>query len=56
MRYDLDDYARDDFFRAYTTDLSLLLAMKDFWSRADFDKDDRLRAEMLKLEKELEKF
>lgn len=33
-----------------------LLAMKDFWSRADFDKDDRLRAEMLKLEKELEKF
>ena len=28
--YDLDDYARDDFFRAYTTDLSLLLAMKDF--------------------------
>lgn len=33
-----------------------LLAMKDYWSRADFDKDDRLRAEMLKLEKELEKF
>lgn len=33
-----------------------LLAMKDFWSRADFDKDDRLRAEMLKLEKELKKF
>lgn len=32
-----------------------LLAMKDFWSRADFDKDDRLKAEMLKLEKELEK-
>ena len=30
MRYDLDDYARDDFFRAYTTDLSLLIAMKDF--------------------------
>ena len=30
VRYDLDDYARDDFFRAYTTDLSLLLAMKDF--------------------------
>jgi len=29
-RYDLDDYVRDDFFRAYTTDLSLLLAMKDF--------------------------
>ena len=27
--YDLDDYARDDFFRAYTTDLSLLIAMKD---------------------------
>lgn len=30
VRYDLDDYARDDFFRAYPTDLSLLLAMKDF--------------------------
>lgn len=30
VRYDLDDYARDDFFRAYTTDLSLLVAMKDF--------------------------
>ncbi len=29
IRYDLDDYARDDFFRAYTTDMSLLLAMKD---------------------------
>lgn len=29
IRYDLDDYARDDFFRAYTTDLSLLIAMKD---------------------------
>ncbi|MCR5801583.1 MAG: AAA family ATPase [Lachnospiraceae bacterium] len=28
-RYDLEDYARDDFFRAYTTDLSLLIAMKD---------------------------
>lgn len=28
--FDLDDYARDDFFRAYTTDLSLLMAMKDF--------------------------
>lgn len=28
--YDLDDYARDDFFRAYTTDLSLLITMKDF--------------------------
>ena len=24
------NYARDDFFRAYTTDLSLLMAMKDF--------------------------
>lgn len=31
MRYDLADYARDDFFRAYTTDLSLLVAMKDFF-------------------------
>lgn len=30
MCYDLDDYGRDDFFRAYTTDLSLLIAMKDF--------------------------
>lgn len=30
IRYDLDDYARDDTFRAYTTDLSLLTAMRDF--------------------------
>lgn len=30
LKYDLDDYSRDDFFRAYTTDLSLLVAMKDF--------------------------
>lgn len=30
IRYDLNDYAREDFFRAYTTDLSLLVAMKDF--------------------------
>lgn len=30
IRYDLDDYSRDDFFRVYTTDLSLLMAMKDF--------------------------
>ena len=30
VRFDLDDYARDDFFRVYTTDLSLLMAMKDF--------------------------
>ena len=30
IRYDLDDYARDDFFRSYTTDLSLLISMKDF--------------------------
>lgn len=30
MRYDLDDYSRDDFFRTYTTDLSLLVSMKDF--------------------------
>ncbi len=30
VKYDLDDYARDDFFRAYTTDLSLLVSMKDF--------------------------
>ena len=30
IRFDLGDYARDDFFRAYPTDLSLLMAMKDF--------------------------
>lgn len=30
MRLDLSDYAEDSFFRAYTTDLSLLMAMKDF--------------------------
>lgn len=30
IRFELEDYARDDFFRAYTTDLSLLMAMKDF--------------------------
>lgn len=30
LKFDLDDYARKDFFRAYTTDLSLLIAMKDF--------------------------
>lgn len=30
VKYDLDDYARNDFFRAYTTDLSLLVSMKDF--------------------------
>ena len=30
LTYDLTDYARDDFFRAYTTDLSLLIAMRDF--------------------------
>lgn len=30
IRFDLDDYAREDFFRAYATDLSLLMAMKDF--------------------------
>lgn len=30
VRFDLDDYSREDFFRAYTTDLSLLIAMKDF--------------------------
>ena len=28
--YDLDDYARDNFFRAYSHDLSLLIPMKDF--------------------------
>ena len=30
IRFDLADYSREDFFRAYTTDLSLLMAMKDF--------------------------
>jgi predicted AAA+ superfamily ATPase len=30
VKYDLEDYAREDFFRAYTTDLSLLIAMRDF--------------------------
>lgn len=30
IKFDLNDYARDDFFRAYTTDLSLLMSMKDF--------------------------
>lgn len=30
VRLDLSDYAEDTFFRAYTTDLSLLMAMKDF--------------------------
>ena len=31
IRYELDDYSREDFFRAYTTDLSLLISMKDFY-------------------------
>ena len=30
VRFDLEDYSREDFFRAYTTDLTLLMAMKDF--------------------------
>ena len=30
MEYDLNDYARNDFFRLYVTDLSLLMAMRDF--------------------------
>ncbi len=30
IKYDLEDYAKEDFFRAYTADLSLLTAMKDF--------------------------
>ena len=30
IRYDLEDYARDDFFRVYTSDLSLIIPMKDF--------------------------
>ena len=30
VQYELSDHIREDFFRAYTTDLSLLLAMMDF--------------------------
>ena len=30
IKYDLSDYAKDDFFRAYTTDLSLLISMRDY--------------------------
>lgn len=30
IRYDLNDYAREDFFRAYTSDMSLLMPMKDY--------------------------
>lgn len=30
VRFELEDYAEDTFFRAYTADLSLLMAMKDF--------------------------
>lgn len=30
IRYELSDYAREDFFRLYTTDLSPLIAMKEF--------------------------
>ena len=30
VEYDLSDHARNDFFRAYATDLSLLIPMKDF--------------------------
>lgn len=30
IRYDLDDYTKNENFRAYTTDLSLLIAMKDY--------------------------
>ncbi len=30
LEYDLEDYSRDNFFRAYTTDLSLLISMKDY--------------------------
>ncbi|MDD5847963.1 MAG: DUF4143 domain-containing protein [Firmicutes bacterium] len=29
IRYDLEDYAQDDFFLAYPTDLSLLIGMRD---------------------------
>ena len=38
IKYDLDDYSREDFFRAYTTDLSLLLAREiDFLIQKDGD-------------------
>ena len=30
VRYNLEDYAKNNLFRAYTTDLSLLIAMRDF--------------------------
>lgn len=30
VRYDLEDYARNDIFRVYTGDLSLLIGMKDY--------------------------
>ena len=30
IKYDLNDYAKDDFFRLYTSDTSLLVAMRDF--------------------------
>jgi predicted AAA+ superfamily ATPase len=30
LEYDLEEYSRDNFFRAYTTDLSLLISMKDY--------------------------
>ena len=32
-----------------------LLAMKDFWSRADFAEDDKMEKEIRELEKKLEK-
>ena len=31
IRYDLNDYADEKLFRAYTSDMSLLIAMKDFY-------------------------
>ena len=30
IKYDLEDYTKNEFFRVYTSDLSLLLPMKDF--------------------------
>lgn len=30
VKFDLEDYSREDFFRVYPTDLSLLMAMRDF--------------------------
>ena len=36
IRFDLDDYARDDFFRAYTTDLSSVDGDERFFLEAAY--------------------